>query len=75
MRKYIENDKASKARRKGKVVVGTTTKAKAKELVGRYSRLSIYGTYLDGMVDVGYKLGFSSMDDKWINFYKGKVVA
>lgn len=76
MTKYIEHDKASKARRKDMVVIGTTTKEKAKAIVKQYPyRLAIYGTYLDGRVDVGLKIpkyGLYSME-RIVNLYKTKV--
>lgn len=76
MVKYVEHDKASKARRKDMVVIGTTTKAKAKEIVKQYPyRLAIYGTYLDGRVDVGLKIpkyGLYSIE-RTIAIFKAKV--
>ena len=76
MTKYIEHDKASKARRKYMVVIGTTTKAKAKEIVRQYPyRLAIYGTYLDGRVDVGLKVPKYALYnmERIIDIFKAKV--
>ena len=76
MVKYVEHDKASKARRKDMVVIGTTTKEKAKAIVKKYPyRLAIYGTYLDGRVDVGLKVpeyALYSMD-RIIDIFKTRV--
>lgn len=76
MTKYIEHDKASKARRKDMVVVGTTTKEKAKAIVKQYPyRLAIYGTYLDGRVDVGLKVPKYALYsiERIIEIFKTKV--
>lgn len=51
--RYIANDKASKAKRKGLIVIGNLEKAKAKEFFRKHTSLfKSYGTLLDGSVDV-----------------------
>ena len=75
MVRYTKHDKASKARRKGLVIVGHLPKGKAKQFLKKWEHLSIeeYGTYADGMVDIGYRVGVCKANEKWIQFFVSKV--
>lgn len=53
MTRYVDNSKADKARRKGLVVIGTTSKRKAKAFVKANVGYEIYGIYADGVTEIG----------------------
>ena len=81
MVKYVEHDKASKARRKELRVIGTLPKGKAKQFIAKYNGygVSVYGTYLDGMVDIGItvyrSLGNRRADivARWYQLWENRV--
>lgn len=73
MTKYIKHDKASKARRKGMVIVGQLPKGKAKQFLAKWNEVEEYGTYLDGTVDIGYRPRPCKANEKWINFFTQKI--
>lgn len=75
MRKYVDNSKADKARRKTLVSVGVTTKAKAKELLKKHSTFHIYGVYLDGTTEIGVKEWQGSNADKYYEIMRNRVLA
>ena len=75
MAKYVEHDKASKARRKELRVIGTLPKGKAKEFMKKYGVVKVYGTYLDGSVDVAVPLHYSQNDftQRYYEYWENRV--
>lgn len=72
MVKYVKHDKASKARRKGIIIIGQLPKGKAKQFLKEY-HVEEYGTLADGMVDIGYRPRPCKANEKWIDFYTQKI--
>ena len=75
MVKYVEHDKASKARRKNLRVIGTLSKAKAKEFIRNHGVVQVYGTYLDGTVDVAVPLhrSQSKFTQRYYEYWEKRV--
>ena len=71
MRKYVDNSKADKARRRGLVVVGkVASKRIAKAICKKHYGLEIYGTYLDGVTEIGVS---AEKNERYLPFYADLV--
>ena len=75
MKKYVDNNKASNARRRYMVVVGTLPKAKAKAFIKANPSFGIYGINLDTTVDIGVHvhMGSEQFAEKWYEWCRNKV--